>query len=57
MEDVDIDSLRGFVAPSILEWLTESEQLTSGLLGDYANIDNFSRAYLRLNLRNWNVAH
>ena len=25
MENVDIDSLRGFVAPSIFEWLTEGE--------------------------------
>ena len=34
-------SLRGFVAPSILEWLTEDEQSTSRLLGDYANTDEF----------------
>ena len=41
MENIDIDSLRGFVAPSILEWLTEDEQLTSRLLSDYANMDEF----------------
>ena len=41
MENVDIDSLRGLLAPSILEWLDEGRQLTSGLFDDCTNVDEF----------------
>ena len=41
MENIDIDSLNGFLAPSILEWLTKDELSTSELLGGYANTDKF----------------
>ena len=34
MENVDIDSLREFLAPSTLEWLEEGKLLTSGLFTD-----------------------
>ena len=41
MENVNIDSLRGFLAPSVIEWLTEGGQSTSGLLGDCVDTDEF----------------
>ena len=44
MENVDIDSLRGFVAPSIFEWLTEGEQSTSGFFSDCTNTDEFFKS-------------
>ena len=41
MENVDVDYLRGLLAPSILEWLTKDKPLTSGLFDGYANMDKF----------------
>ena len=41
MENVDINSLKGFLAPSVIKWLTEGQQLTSGLLGDCVDTDEF----------------
>ena len=41
MENVHIDSLRGLLAPSILEWLEDGQQSISGLFDDCTNADGF----------------
>ena len=38
-EDVDIESLRGFLSPSIMEWLTDGESLVGNFVDDCADID------------------
>ena len=57
MENIDIDPLRGLLAPSILEWLEDGEQSTSGLFKDCTNVDEFSIAYRKMNYWNWNITH
>ena len=44
IENVDIDSLKGQLAPAILEWLAEDELPTSWLFSSYTNMGEFSKS-------------
>lgn len=41
MDDIDIESLREFLAPSIMEWLTEGEKSTNELVDNSDDADEF----------------
>ena len=53
MENLNIDSLRGFLASSILEWLTEDKPSTSRLCGSYANTDEIFKSLPEAELVEW----
>jgi len=44
MDNIDIASLRGYLDPSILEWLTEGEQSTSEFLDNCADVDEIFKS-------------
>ena len=41
MDEVDIEYLKGFLAPSIIEWLTDEETSMSASVDNCTNVDEF----------------
>ena len=50
MDEVEIEPLKRYLAPSIIEWLLDEENSTSTFVDNGTNVDEFLDTYLKQNL-------